>query len=54
MVEVKSRPQTTYYVGSENYSGMKIPWTVMSVPVRVRPAVQTLNNNQHEQNQKIL
>ncbi len=38
MVEVKSRPQTFY--GSENYSGKKIPWTGMSVPVRVRPEVQ--------------
>ena len=39
MVERKSRPQTSKD-GSESYSGKKIQWTVMSVPVRFRPAVQ--------------
>ena len=38
MVERKSRPQTAK-AGSESCSGMKIPWTVMSVPVRSRPEV---------------
>ena len=39
MVERKSRPQTTK-VGNESCSGMKIPWTVMSVTVRARPVVR--------------
>jgi hypothetical protein len=41
MVEVKSRPQTHFYVATKVVVGKKIPWTVMSVPVRVRPAVLT-------------
>ena len=28
------------FYGSENYSGKKIPWTAMSVWVRLPPAVQ--------------
>ena len=52
MVNRKSRPQTieekSYIkpewrhlaIGSENYSGKKIPWTEMSVWVRVSLGVQ--------------
>ena len=41
MVKIESRPQTMKIsvIGSESYSGTKIPWTEMSVWVRIPPLV---------------
>ena len=57
MVKIESRPQTIVLnklkslfaymvllneIGSENYSGKKILWSVMAVRVRVPPEAQTM------------
>ena len=40
--------QSTEGLGSENYSGMKIPWAERSVPVRLWPGAQQHNYNMTE------
>jgi len=35
----------TRNVGSENYSGTKIQWSAVTVPVRVRPGLQIIMKN---------
>lgn len=38
-IDNKRRGNSRFF-GSESYSGKKIPWPEMAVPVRVRPGLQ--------------